>query len=359
MIPYSAGQRRRFAVGGALAGGALTTVGRNLPNYAYNAAQYAGKTAYKAAKSWYNTPRAPVPVIVANPPSRKALKSIKSSIRSKKNHSVKKRLSRLERTVGDESSKLIYKVDLKDTLRPSAAQALNGYKDFCLTSTIDAALANCRFFDPSTPGTLITSNLATPTFTQKIKVYQSGSAIIKNNYQVPCVVTYAILKPKLPTVHAPTTTWTDGLADAGNPTNTSYMLSMKDSPEFSKVWRGKFKTKTLLPGRSIYVKHFTKSFDYDPSWADTYTQTWQPRNKSALLFYRVHGVLGHDTSVATEQGIMQAGIDVCLRSTYNIVYNSGGASVTTVVLNQGSSSSFTNGAVASQLFTDNQVYSVS
>jgi len=358
IVPYSAGQRRAVASAGLVAGGALTSLGRGLPSYAYQGAQYIAKKAYQAGRSYYNS-RPTAPVMMAVPTTRKALKSIKTIAKSKKNKTVKSRLARLERTVADESSTLVYKSDLKDTLKPSAAQALNGFQNFVSTATIESALANCRFFDPATPGTLITANLSTPTFTQKIKVYQSGIATIKNNYQVPCVVTYGVKMPKVATNISPTTAWTNGLTDAGNPTNTSYLLDLKDSSEFGKAYKGKMYTKTLKPGQSVTIKHYTKSFDYDPSWSDTFTETYQPRNKHAMLFYRVRGVLGHDTSVATEQGLMPCGVDVHLRTTYNICYNSGGAAVRTIVLSQGASSSFTNGAVVSQLFTDNQAYSVS
>lgn len=271
---------------------------------------------------------------------------------------LSKRVKSLEQSHRDTMSKVIYKVDDKDTLRCSASQAIYGYKDACGTSHMELAIAQCRYFDPSNPGTLITASLATPTYKQNILISVSSQMVITNNYQVPCVVTYGVAFNKEDTSITPNVARTNGLTDVGNPDNTSVLVSYKDSPQFRDLWRVKLKSKLLKPGQSIVCKHFQKGFTYDPSLLDSHAQTYQRRFKSAVFIYRCQGVLGHDSSVASEQGIMPAGIDVHIRSVYIVTYDSGGASVRTIVLNEGSSQSFTNGAVTSQVVVDNQSYSI-
>lgn len=295
---------------------------------------------------------------------RKGANSTALVVPSKKGtgSNLKKRVRRLEKEMKDDISKVLYIVDTKDTVRPSMGTALNGYRNLVEISTIELALAQARFFDPATPGTLITSSLASPTYTQSIGVSVSCKVHIRNNYQVPCVITCAVIQPKVATSTTPTSAWTNGLTDAGNPSNSSYLLTMKDSSEFNDTYRvkGKWITKIVEPGDMVIVTYGQKLFDYDPSYFDTNTSTFQPKGKSAMFFYRVHGVLGHDSSVATEQGIMPAGIDIHHISRYTIHYNSGGAAVKTIVLSQGASSSFTNGGVVSeQPISDNIAYSVS
>lgn len=272
---------------------------------------------------------------------------------------LKKRVKRLEKQIKGNTSVLTYKLDSAEAVKPAIAGALNGYRNVVYTADIESAIAQCRYFDPSNPGTLITGSLATPTYQQKIRIAVYTKTVIKNSYMVPCVVTYGVLTPKQATSITPTTAWTNGLADQGNPTNTSYLLGMSDSIQFKQLWSCmKWHSKQLMPGEQIVVIHNQPIFDYDPAYQDSESETYNRREKSAVVFYRVRGVLSHDTANA-QIGIGQAGIDIHSRSTYKIYYNSGGASINTIVLSQGATSLFTNGAVTGMKdIPDNIAYSV-
>lgn len=301
----------------------------------------------------------------SKPASKKALVRIRPRLNRRKIKGMRRgtrllqRVAKLERSQNDSLSKLVYKYDDKDTLRPTVGQATYGYKDAVGTTAIELALAQLRFFDPSAPGTLITASLATPTFSQKIYVSAYASCIIKNNYQVPCVVTYGVAFPKEDTSITPNAARSNGLTDVGNPDPASTLISYKDSPQFRDLWACKLISKQLKAGETLIMKHGQKPFTYDPALQDSHSQTYQKTTKSAVFLYRCQGILGHDTAVTTEQGMMPAGIDVYISTTYYISYNSGGAAVKTIVLNESASQSFTNGGVISQLVVDNQSYSIS
>lgn len=284
--------------------------------------------------------------------------SYKKKTYVKRASNVVSRIRTLEKRTADTMSKLIYKFDTKDTLRASASTAVYGYRDAVATATIELALAQARYFDPSTPGTLITGSLASPTFQQNIMVSAFSNCIIKNNYQVPCYVTYGVAFPKDDTNIDPSTARTNGLTDVGNPDQGSTLLSFRDSPQFVDLWSYKSRSKVLKPGDQLTISHGQKQFTYDPSFQDSHSLTYQRKTKSALFVYRCQGILGHDSAVSTEQGMLPAGFDVYVTTTYYITYNSGGASVRTIVLNETASQSFTNGGVVSQIMVDNQAYSV-
>lgn len=286
-------------------------------------------------------------------------RTLKKSYASSKSTSLTKRVNKLEKQQQSNSSILIYKIDDKDTLRPSASTATYGYKDAVGTTAIELAIAQCRYFDPSNPGTLITGSLATPTYQQKIMIACKAVCVIKNNYQVPCMVTYGVAMPKEDTNITPNLARTNGLTDIGNPDSGSTLISYKDSPQFRELWRVKLKTVILKPGQQITYSKGQKYFYYDPSLQDSHGQTYQKTTRSSVFIYRCQGVVGHDSSVSTEQGILPAGIDVYTSANYIIRYNSGGASVKTIVLNEQASQTFTNSGVVSQIVADNQSYSVS
>lgn len=273
---------------------------------------------------------------------------------------VIQRVRQLERKFADTLSTLVYKKDSIDTVRPSATTALNGYRNVVHQADIESAIAQARFFDPAAPGTLVTGSLAAPTYQQRIRIAVWTRVLIKNSYMVPCILTYGVLRPRSATSVAPTTAWTNGLTDQGAPSSSSYLLTMQDSIQFKQLWRCmKWYHKTLLPGETVTITHNQPAFMYDPAYFDSETDTWNPKAKSAVVFYRVRGVLAHDTSVS-EVGIAPAGVDVQMFSTYKIYYNSGGASINTIVLSQGATSAFTNGAVTGMTdIPDNIAYSVS
>lgn len=292
-------------------------------------------------------------------PKKKKQAKRRKPKKAKASKTLTARVSRLEQTTKDTMSKLIYKYDTKDTVRVSAGSAGYGYKSAVSYAIIESALAQCRFFDPAAPGTLITANLASPTYKQNIQVSAVSRMLIKNNYQVPCVVTYAVALPKVDTSIDPTSALQNGLTDTGNPDNTSTLLSYHDSDQFNDLWKCKLRSRVLRPGQQIIVKHFQKSFTYDPSFTDSHNMSFQKQTKSAVYIYRLQGVLGHDTSTSSEQGMAPAGIDVYVSTNYTITYDSGGAAVRTIVLAENASQTFTNGAVVSQVVVDNQSYSVS
>jgi len=279
----------------------------------------------------------------------------------KKKAPLVKRVRHLEKLAKDEDSLVIYKVSGKDYLRAGVNNAVYGFAS-CLNITgIEAAAAQARFFDPAAPGTLVTASLVSGTYQSKFRIGATCSITFKNNYQVPCIFHVGMVVPRAATSTSPQTARTNGFVDQGNPTEGSPMLNFSDCKQFGETYRftRKLKRYILAPGKQVTLTHYQKSFLYDPSYFDTQTATYQPRAKSTLWVYRVQGVVGHDTAVASEEGLLPAGIDVYAMDTYTIHYNSGGAPVNTIVLSEGASTTFTNGGVVSQPTADNQAYSIS
>lgn len=271
------------------------------------------------------------------------------------------RVKRLEKQSRDEVSILTYKVNAKDSIRPPAMQTAYGFASCLSISNIETAAANARFFDPSAPTTPVVASLVAGAFQSKFRVAATCQITFKNNFQVPCVLIVAQVRPRVATSTGPTQVFRDGLTDQGNPDSNSVMLTWSDSKQFKETYRFSVKPKRyVLPaGKEVTLRHRQRSFLYDPSFFDSNAATYQPKARSTLWVYRVCGEVGHDTAVATEIGLMPAGIDVFARDTYTIQYNSGGAPFDTIVVSDGATTTFTNGPVCSQVVRDNQAYSVS
>lgn len=310
----------------------------------------------RAAYSYMKGAAKPAPKKPAQKPPMRRKPMVKKPVA----RTLKARVKNLEKKVSNTSSILIYKTDTSETLRPAASQALYGEQSAVSIANIESAITNCRFFDPSNPSTLITGSLGTPTYAQNIRVSVYSRLVITNNYQVPCVITCGVAMPRNDTNISVNQSLINGWTDVGGPAQASTLISYKDSPQFLQVWRvvRKLRSKLLKPGESYILKYGQKTFTYDPAFTDSETESYSRKNNSAQFCYRVQGVLGHDTTVSTEQGMAPAGIDIYCENVITVYYNSGGASIKTIVLNEGADQSFTNAAVVSQPVVDNQSYSV-
>lgn len=329
-------------------------VSRDFPTYRYPGYTYPGKS-----MSGY-TQGTSAPVARASLLSYAQRRRAPFGTKGKK-APLKRRVRALEKQARDERSVLTYKVSGKDALRAGVAQAQYGYASCVQTAAIETAAGNARFFDPAAPGTLVTASLVTGTYQSKFRVQVRSQITIRNNYQTPCIVHLALVRPKVATSTDPNTATANGWVDQGNPSNTSAMLHWSDSRQFRETYKFIRKPKKILlqAGQQVSFTCKQKSFLYDPAYFDSNTATYQPAARSKIWIYRVQGVPGHDSAVSTEVGLIAGGIDVYPTDTYTIFYNSGGATLDTIVLSNGASTSFTNGGLVSQVVRDNQAYSVS
>lgn len=228
------------------------------------------------------------------------------------------------------------------------------------TSQLETAMANLRYYDPATPGTLVTANASTGTYTRQIHFMELYTSLqVRNNYQVPCVVKLYCFVPKYDTSTTPGTFFSDGITDQViSGASTSPMLFPTDINSVNDNYTAhKVVSKYLEPGKSAYISYKHKAFDYDPANVDTHGLTYQRKYGSHLYYIRVVGVHGHDTAVTTEFAPTTAGVDYVLDRKMVISYDAG-VNLNDISYSDASSSSFTNGGVVSNRpVSDNQSYS--
>lgn len=225
---------------------------------------------------------------------------------------------------------------------------------------MQSVVSNLLYYDPSNPGTLITANYETGTYSRDLcfkSIY--GKIKATNNYQVPCECTIYLCEPVADTGSSPSTIWTSAIAD--NPgTGVSAITDINQYPSdfdtFKKIWKAKrMNCKILQPGQSMSAISEVKDLDYDPAVADVQSDQYQKMNKNRAWLVVVKGLIAHDTSL-DQQGLAQAGVDFQYDTTYKLKYDAGVNLSFVISDNQGSA--FTNGAVQSlQPTADNQSYS--
>lgn len=322
----------------AAAGAGIAGLGKMA--YNYMSAPKASASTKSSARGSYRMPRTMRP------------------IKGKK--TIKKQIKELKRVANASTGTLIYR-DRRISRCLTTANVKNyilvpGNPDY---SQLETVLGQLRFFNPSSPGTLVQGNGSTGTYFRKFHFKTIASKCkVSNNYQVPCQVTVMCATVKLDTNINPATAYQDGLADAGNPTATSNLVYWSDSPQFNELWKITKRTKRVLqPGKTLTVKHLLKDIMYDVSLSDSHNLTYQKDLKSFVWIVQVQGVQGHDTS-ADQQGTLPAGVDVQADYTYVVSYDAG-IDLKFIYVTD-SSTGFTNGGVVSEKpVADNIGYSVS
>ncbi len=272
---------------------------------------------------------------------------------------VKGQIKELKRLAEADMGTHIYRK--RTTGRVLASESVVGNTDFSISTVtiLEDALAGLKYYDPAAPGTLVTAAAATGTFQKDFyfpRIYAKLSA--RNNYQVPCNVKLYMCMPKRDTSISPKTAFTNGLTDVGGVSETSPLVYVTDSVEFQDLWKIVSTQSALLqPGDSLSISNSIKPFQYDPALVDNHNMTYQKKFGSMVVFVRIEGVLGHDSSVTTEQGTLQAGVDI---STYLVAEcrYPAGADIKQIVIAD-SADTFTNSGVASSKpLADNQSYSL-
>lgn len=277
---------------------------------------------------------------------------------SKATDSLKKQVRDIKRNITDTEGTLIYR--LRGTSRCLAS--VNAMNHVMLANNTmnnyETVLAQLRFFDSATPGTLVQASGATGTYYREYlfkKVYSHH--VVVNNYQVPCKCTVYLVRPKQDTTIAPITAFTDGLTDVGGPSSTSPLVHLTDSDEFNDLWKiDKSTSKILHPGQRIDMYTSDSDVLYSPATFDSHSLDYQKRFHCWAYIVRVEGVLGHDTT-ADEQGFLQAGVDITCDQIYTVNYDAG-IDLKYIVV-QNNSDTFSNGGVvSSKPVSDNIGYSV-
>lgn len=232
-----------------------------------------------------------------------------------------------------------------------------GINDLAITETI---LGQLRYYDPSTPGTLLVADFTSGTFQRKVHIDRIVAMLtLRNNYQTQAKVTVYTCKALNDTSISPTSAYVNGMNDSGNDTAGTNPLSyITDSPQFKELWKiVKKNVFVMSPGDEVIVSSNPKGYWYDASLADSHNLTYQREFNSHAYAIFVQGVLSHDSAVANEQGLAQCGIDYNLQRTFQVKYDAGVNIQYTYVSNNYDTP--TNGFVQSQRpISDNVSYSV-
>lgn len=335
-------------------------VGNYYPrNSYYSAAGAAGgaSLAYGAAKKayqWYSQrPSYPKKKRGPRRPYRKNVPVAKKQRTLKNQVKELTRISKADTATHIHRKRNMYRLLSSVGTKEHLGFTLNG------TTSIEEALANLQYYDPATPGTLVTAAGATGTYSRQYYFKRmSNTATFRNNYQVPVSVQVLFMTPKSDTGISVLTAFESGIDDIpSTPANNSPLVYASDSPQLNDLWRTIKSTKRVLqPGEQFTFSHSWKPIMYNPSTTDNHNLQYQSAINGGMALVFVEGLVGHDTSL-DQQNTTAAGVDIMLVNSYEIQYQ-GGADIHNVFIDDNGDTP-TNGLVVSSWpVADNIGYSV-
>lgn len=276
--------------------------------------------------------------------------------------SLKKDVRKIQRSLNNSLSRFAYRLESANTISCAVSQQTYQALITNSVSTLETVLANGRFFNPSVPGTLITASLASATYAQKVKILSQYTKVsFRNNYQVPCLIKVMAWVPKADTSISSATAFTSGIADnaGGALTATDVNVYPSDSKQLVELYKLDNSAKVVLqPGQEFDFVYSFKECMYDPAYYDSHNLAYQKALGGVNIDCIIQGVLGHDSTVTTEHGLLQAQCDYRISRTFKVEYDAGGVDLDYVVISN-TLDTFTNGGLVSNMpIADNQGYSL-
>lgn len=203
------------------------------------------------------------------------------------------------------------------------------FLDGCTKDILATALSTLKYFNPSSPATLITVDYLVGTFQKELLCKSKSRLEVANNYRVPVLVEIFLCKVRSDTNQSPISALSAGFADIGALNVIDILSEAKDSAILTDLYSVKRKKKLVLyPGQEISCYHYGKQFGYNTSLVSTHNLQYVKQFKSYSWLVRVSGLVMHG-SASTSVGNSQAGVDIVENNEILIIYD-GGSDITEV-----------------------------
>lgn len=280
----------------------------------------------------------------------------------KKVKTLSNRVSKLEREKNkDWSFKTLRRVDCSTNKMSFNNEGFVTSNPFVTGTDLQTGMSALKFFNPSAPATLITTDLKAGTYPQDILAKWYRKVDFVNNYQVAVYLEVWRCDVKLDTTIAPQQAWINGCAD--NPSGALDIDDMYVYPSDSKELNDLYKVKKvfsqkLQPGQGLSTFANSKGYiNFDPATFDDHANNFQRQYQGGGFLVKTTGIIAHD-SIAAEVGFSRGGVDIIQYTVTTIKYDSGGASLRDVTVANNCDSFSNLPVVSNKPASDNQAFTL-
>jgi len=276
---------------------------------------------------------------------------------------LKKKVTHLQQMEDNTSGTMTY----RELYSGAILSAINHHKVYVAgavsTTAYETVLAQCRFFDPSNPGSLLVGSQAAGTYSRKSLIKSVSNKLdFRNNYLTPAHVTVYHCICKADTDNGPNTLWNNGIAKQaeGNliTTNSDIGQYPTDYDGVTDAWKLKVAFKgELQPGESASVVNSVNDVIYSSSTVDGQNMLYERDIKSQCYMIVVRGCLSHAQATPDQVTYQSGGIDYFGTVVFKVQYNAG-MNLRYIYVQADNAPSFTTTPVCSNKpLASNQTYS--
>lgn len=259
---------------------------------------------------------------------------IKKRSKKRESLSLKKRIRKVEAKLKDDPpSTFTYKQDIGGTLSFDPGKCQYKVLDLWDPTAIEACIDAIPYVPVNAPSTTSTINATTVTTNQKIPMHVWAKVFFKNNRTMPVNMTVYVLEFK--------TTWSSG---TGNPVqifpelaadlqkgglaNAGSGDALINNPAFypsdSTRWKRDLKVietfKVRLDAGDEYEVSSGDKIQYNQELSDSEGASTKALFKyHRVIFFRVHGVVSHESAAPTTVGWSDGAVDYILRRVYKVL----------------------------------------
>lgn len=279
---------------------------------------YAAKSAYSYATTKNTAPSQP---LRGKPAKRRVRKPRPSKIKN-----CSKAIRELQRHDRASLGDMTYReLSAQQILCTPGTQKVHEFSGACTPSSIETVLAQCKYFDPATPGTLVVGSQAAGTYQRNTLIKSiSAKLLLRNNYQSDVKVKVYLCHAKDDSNVSPEGAWSNAIADGSN---LSALTELQQYPTdydlFNDLYRSKVVVNTTLaPGQSITTANTEKDIEYNSAVMDTQSLTYQKQNKMFGWLVVISGTTMHNPATGV-QSLGAGGVDALTSTTYRVKYDAG------------------------------------
>lgn len=279
-------------------------------------------------------------------PTTKSKRPYKKRSSYRRKPPLTRQVREIKKALNADQARFVFKSVSKDVVTSSAFAVEHEAHNMTGVSEIEGMITQLRYYDPSNPGTLVTANANTGTYSRKIHFKNIHAKLdIKNSYQIPCRIKVYIVTPKSDTNLTPLSYYTAGITDqvitGGD--ETTPLLYLTDINNFNSQWKAKLvKDVELMAGKSCTATWNSGSFDYDPSVFDAHTVEYQTKFKSAVWVIRIESPPCHDATTAGQVDYNACSVDVLTYIKAEVLYDAG-CNLDDIYISNNLSGAFTSG----------------
>lgn len=197
---------------------------------------------------------------------------------------------------------------------------------FDVDRLITSVVNDLQVYDPSAPGTYLTSDWATGTQSKHIDYKAYGTHLVRNNYCFPAKVQIYCVQPKQNSNVGVLNAITSWLQDSGvGSAQTSIMNFPSHSKTFRDLWKiVAHKSAILEPGSELELKYgHNKWYELEKSHYDESTSTYKRGWGEFYWLVRIEGVVAHDSVTANLENTARAKVDIMTTINITVRFDGG------------------------------------